>query len=121
MADEKMTEIRIRDILPDWKVYVSGEDVELTRHSPAGEEVCVSLKLGTAEEIANQASVYYDDFDPDDHAAQIYHEKHYGTDEQKRYYASAPDSLEDLVSDAHAIDNMYYAVGKALRDSIAKH
>ena len=118
MADEKMTEIRLRDILPDWKVCVSGEDVELTRHSPEGEHVCVSLKIGTASEMANQASAYYDDFDPDDHAAQIYHAKHYGTDDQKRFFASAPDSLEDLVADAHAIDNLYYGVYKALKNGV---
>lgn len=117
MADEKMTEQRLGELLPDWKVYVSGEDVELTRHSPAGEEVCVSLKLGTAAAMANQASAYYDDFDPDDHAAQIYHAKHYGSDDQQRFYAGAPDSLEDLVADAHAIDNLYYGVYEALKNA----
>lgn len=38
MANEKMTEARLGELLPDWKVYVSGADVELTRHS-RGEEV----------------------------------------------------------------------------------
>ena len=117
MANEKMTEARLGELLPDWKVYVSGDDVELTRHSPAGDEICVSLTIGTAAEMAKQAAAYYDDFDPDDYAAQIYHEKHYGSDEQRRFYADAPDSLEDLVSDAHAIDNLYYKIYEALNNA----
>ena len=114
MANEKMTEARLGGLLPDWKVYVSGSDVELTRHSPAGEEVCVSMTLDTAAEMAKQASSYYDDFDPEDHAALIYHAKHYGSDDQQRFYAGAPDSLEDLVADAHAIDNLYYKIYEVL-------
>ena len=117
MANEKMTEERLVELLPGCKVDVSGADVELTRHSPAGEEVCVSLTLGTAEEMAKQASAYYDDFDPDDHAAQIYHAKHYGSDDQKRFYAGTPDSLEDLVADAHAIVNLYYEIYEALNNA----
>lgn len=117
MSNEKMTEERLGEILPGWKIYVSGDDVELTRHSPAGDEVCISLKLGTAAAMAKQASVYYDDFDPDDHAAQIYHAKHHGTEEDRRFYAGAPDSLEDLMADAHAIDNLYYKVYEALKNA----
>ena len=117
MADKKMTKARLGELLPGWKVYVSGDDVELTRHSPAGEEVCVSLTLGTAAEMAKQAAAYYDDFDPDDHAAQIYHAKHYGSDDQQQFYADALDSLEDLVADAHAIDNLYYKIYEALNNA----
>lgn len=117
MADKKMTKARLGELLPGWKVYVSGDDVELTRHSPAGEEVCVSLTLDTAAEMAKQASAYYNYFDPDDHAAQIYHAKHYGSDDQQRFFTGAPDSLEDLVADAHAIDNLYYKIYEALNNA----
>lgn len=105
----------LEKILPDWYVMGTIEDgFEIEAHSPAGEDVLMTLS-GTLGEMILQVEAYYDDFDPDDHAAVIYHAKHYGSEDDQRFYASAPGMLEDLVEDSHAIDNMYWGVLEALR------
>lgn len=117
----KITKELLEKIVPDWIVHEFEGQFELTRHSPAGEEILVSLEGETLKEMGDYASSYYDDFDREDHAAMIYHAKHYGTEEQKRYFASAPEGLEELLEDAKAIDEMYYQVGKALRDAAEEY
>ena len=112
---KKITREKMESLFPDWDVSSFGDgDFELSSHSPAGENVIMSLAGDTFDEMARLAASYYDDFDPQDHAAQIYHAKHYGSEDEQRFYAGAPADLEDLLEDAKAIDEMYYAVYTAL-------
>ena len=111
----KVTKERLDELFPDWEVSSCSDwGFELSSHSPAGENVLMSLDGDTFDEMARFAESYYNDFDPQDHAAQIYHAKHYGTQDEQRFYAGAPDGLEDLLEDAKAIDEMYYSVYQKL-------
>lgn len=108
----------LEKILPEWSVYAESEDMfELSRHSPQGEEVLLDLQGKTLEELSDSAFQVYDEFDADDHASEIYHAKHHGDENARRFYASAPDDLGMLLRDAKAIDEMYYEVGDKLRQA----
>lgn len=111
-------EMRLRD----WSVYGDVEHgFELSGYSPAGENIVLSLRGNTLNEIADCMQQYLDDFDAEDHATQIYHEKHYGSEEMQRFYADAPDDFSDLLEDAHAIEDMINdAIGK-LRNAAKKN
>lgn len=114
MAQE-VTRNRLKKILPDWEVFQHSESsFDISRHSPKGEEVLMSLQGFNLGEMAKSASEYYDNFDAEDHAAVIYHLKHYGTPDEQKFYASAPGDIDDLLVDARTIDNWYYEVYKAL-------
>lgn len=114
----KITKEMIEKLLPDWSVSpdIDGYSFELETHSPSGEDILLTIQGDTFEEMAKSAEEYYDDFDPEDHAAVIYHAKHYGTPEEQRFYASAPGGLEELLVDARWIDNAYWKVFEALRN-----
>lgn len=107
----------IEKILPEWNVieYSNGFDVET--HSPSGEDVIVSLQGDSLDDMSRFVKEYYEDFDPDDHAAQIYHAKHYGSEDEQRYYASAPGDLQALIEDANWIDGAIKEVADALYDA----
>lgn len=108
----------LEKILPEWSVYAESEGMfELSRHSPIGEEVLLDLQGKTLEELSDSAFQVYDEFDADDHASEIYHAKHHGDENARRFYASAPDDLGMLLKDAKAIDEMYYEVGDKLRQA----
>lgn len=112
---KKITKEMIEGLFPDWEVSSYGDGgFELSSYSPAGENVIMSLAGDTLDEMARFAESYYNDFDPQDHAAQIYHAKHYGTECEQEFYAGAPSDLEDLLEDAKAIDEMYYSVFQKL-------
>lgn len=104
----------IEKILPDWKVieYSNGFDVLLD--SPAGEEWCVPIQGESLQDMARFVEEYYNDFDPEDHASQIYHAKHYGSEDEQMFYAGAPDSLQDLIEDAKWIDSRIWDIREAL-------
>ena len=108
----------LEKVLPEWSVCVEAEDMfELSRHSPQGEEVLLDIQGKTLDELSDSAFQVYDEFDADDHAAEIYHAKHHGDENARRFYASAPDDLGMLIKDAKAIDEMYYEVGDKLRQA----
>ena len=113
----KITKEMLEKLLPDWSVSidVDGYSFELETHSPSGEDVLLTIQGDTFEEMAKSVEEYYNDFDPEDHAAVIYHAKHYGTPEEQRFYASAPGGLEELLVDARWIDNAYWQVLEVLR------
>lgn len=114
----KITKERIEGLLPDWDVTkYSDTSYDISRHSPAGEEVVMSLQGENLGEMATFAVNYYNDFDADDHAAVIYHLKHYGTPDEQKFYASAPGDIYDLLRDARTIDNWYYEVYSKLREA----
>lgn len=118
LKNTKPTKGDLMKILPNW--YVRGtieEGFEIEAHSPAGEDIMMTLE-GTLGDMIRQAESVYDDFDPDDHAAVIYHAKHYGSEDDQRFYAAAPGMLSDLVEDSQAIDNMYWGVLEALRGAV---
>ena len=113
---------KLEKLLKFWDVHECkfGSDepgFELSTHSPEGEEVCLSLYGDTIEEMANVALAAATDFDPDGHAAVIYHVKQYGTADEKRFYAGAPDSLKDLLHDAKWIKRAYMDAAKTLARS----
>lgn len=115
----KITREMMEELFPDWYVsecnYANNENgFEFSTHLPAGEEVLLDVYGETFDDMARNVERYYNDFDPEDHAAQIYHAKHYGTPDQQSFFASAPDSLEALLEDARWIDNIYYAVYSTL-------
>ena len=113
----RITKEMLEKLLPDWSVSidVDGYSFELETHSPSGEDVLLTIQGYTFEEMEKSVEEYYDDFDPEDHAAVIYHAKHYGTPEEQRFYASAPEGLEELLVDARWIDNAYWQVREVLR------
>lgn len=88
----------------DYKVSFEGVGVSVEFWSPAGEDMPTYIRGNTIEELAADARELYGGFDAEGHAAQIYHAKHYGDKETRRFYAGAPDSLEDLIEDAKAIE-----------------
>lgn len=111
-----VSEELLKKVLPEWNVSAETDGMfELSRHSPQGEEVLLDLQGETLDELSDSAFACYDDFDADDHAAEIYHAKHHGDENERRFYASAPDDLEALMKDARAIDEMYYDAGDRLR------
>ena len=113
-----VSEELLQRVLPEWHVYAEADDMfELSRHSPLGEEILLDVQGKTLDELADSAFQYYDDFDADDHASEIYHAKHHGDENARRFYASAPDDLGMLLKDARDIDNMYYEVGDKLRQA----
>lgn len=118
----KITKEMLEKLLPDWSVSidVDGYSFKLEIHSPSGEDVLLTIQGDTFEEMANSVEEYYDDFDPEDHAAVIYHAKHYGTPEEQRFYASAPGGLEELLVDARWIDNAYWQVREKLLEASQK-
>ena len=87
----------------DCKVSFDEDGVQVEFWSPAGEDMPIYIRGNTIEELAADARDVCDGFDADGHAAQIYHAKHYGDEETQRFYAGAPESLEDLMEDARAI------------------
>lgn len=114
--ERKVTKELLERVLPEWSIYQdSDSSFEVTRHSPAGEEIVMDLSGENLGEMARFSEEYYNGFDPQDHAAQIYHAKHYGSEDEQRFYSGAPADLEALLEDAKAIDEMYYSVYTALR------
>lgn len=82
--------------------------------SPVGEDCPVGLNGKTLRELADDAKKAYEAFDPEDHAAQIYHAKHYGSEEDKRFYAGEPERLHDLLEDAESIKESYRDIWQKL-------
>ena len=114
-----VTKEMLEKILKDWRVraYDDEGSFDLSQHSPEGEEVFISLQGRTLDEMADSVEEYRRDYDADDHAAQIYHAKHYGSADEQRFFAPAPESLEDLIKDAKAIDRMYQSLARKLRSA----
>ena len=110
----KVTKELLEKMFPDWEVSGEEGSFDLSSHSNAGENVVIPIMGDTLYDMASYVETIYNDFDPQDHAAQIYHAKHYGSADEQRFYAGAPGDLEDLIADAKEIDEMYYAVYQTL-------
>lgn len=109
MIDAKL----IEEALSEYKVSVGDDGVEVEFWSPAGEDMRITLNGNSLDALAEDAGMEWELFDADDHAAQIYHKKYYGTENEQRFYASAPETLEELLEDAKAIE-------ASLRDIVCK-
>ena len=101
----------------DWRVYDCGEDggcFELEQWSDAGEDVITTLRGATLAELAADAREAYENFDADEHAAQIYLAKREGDEDARRFYAAAPDTMRELLADARNIKAMHKWVWQTL-------
>lgn len=99
-----------------WSVYdCGGGSFEFSTYSPAGENVIISLNGLTLAKIASDAREAREAFDPEEHAAQILVAERSGTENERRFYAAAPDSLRDLLEDAEAIAGLYKALENELK------
>lgn len=100
-----------------WNLYYSFGDSspEISTYSPAGENVLICLSGSTLAELANDARAAREAFNPEEHAVQILTAKRSGTENERRFYAAAPDSLRDLLEDAEAIAGLYKALENELK------
>lgn len=105
--ENKVTKEDLEILLPEWEISECDGSFEASTHSPEGEEVILCLGGGSLKEMGEMARTEWEGFDPCDHAAVIYHEKHYGSDSQREFYASAPSNLRDLIDDAEWIAKAY--------------
>lgn len=104
-------------LLPDFKVYDCDERggcYEIESWSPEGEDVIITLRGATLAQLAADAKEAWENFDAEEHAAEILVAKREGTAEQQRYYAGAPDSMRDLLADAEEIKSMHGLVFEKL-------
>ena len=102
-----ITNEELSQILPDYRVMGENPDFDVEWFSPAGEDVIAALHGNSLRELTNAAMTVWADFDPDDHACQIYHAKHYGSLEDKRFYSRAPATLDELREDANCIKSFF--------------
>lgn len=117
----KVLKEQVQKILSDYSVSSpNGEQFDIEWWSPAGEDVCLPLAGKTLRELADYAKSVYMLFDPDDHAATIYHAKHYGSTDERRFYAGALSGLIDLIEDANSIKSFYKDVWNKLEAAATK-
>ena len=112
----KELEAKVNELLGDsYKLsFDDGNSLELEFWSPAGEDCLVDLNGKTLRGLADDAKKTYEAFDSEEHAAQIYHARHYGSKNDRRFYAGAPERLNDLLEDAKSIKESYRDIWKKL-------
>ena len=98
-----------------WSLYGDKGSFEISTYSPAGENVIIAIEGTTLSELEESAREAWEWFDAEKHAAKILIAKRAGTKEEKRFFASAPDSLKALLEDANAIDRVYQTLYAALQ------
>lgn len=93
----------------DWRANLSknGKDIEVEfgKYSDAGEDFFFAACADTPEGIAEGVQSYYEDFDPEEHAAGCYGMK------------GAP-GLRALLDDAESIDDMLRDLAVSLGDVV---
>jgi len=98
-----------------WEATYDGEDNwTIRKFSPEGEDWTISLSGSTISELADDLNNYYESLDPEEHAAEIYNAKHSGSEDARRFYADAPDSLRALLEDAEDMQSEVHALCEAL-------
>ena len=114
---EKIIDKLENDTGATWNVYDcgGGGSFEISTYPPAGENVLISLDGSTLAELANDARNAAEAFDAEEHAARILTAKRSGTENERRFYADAPDSLRDLLEDAEEIAKLHKALFQALK------
>lgn len=98
----------------DWRVHGDASCYELEAWSDAGEDVIITLWGNTLAGLAADAREAWENFDADEHAAEIYLAKRNGNEDVRRYYAEAPDAMRELLADARNIKAMHKWVYKTL-------
>ena len=108
---ERQLTARMGALLKDWRIMPCGNYCwEVENWSPCDEDIIITLRGKTLGELAHDAEEAWENFDADEHAAEILTAKRGGDEAARRFYAAAPDSLSELLKDAEAIDAMYKAV-----------
>lgn len=101
----------------NWGVYDCKEDggcYELEQWSDAGEDVIITIRGTTLFELAEDARKAWENFDADEHAAEIYLAKRSASKHEREFYAAAPDTMRELLRDARNIKAMHRWVYRAL-------
>lgn len=109
MTKEKFIEVCEAN---DWNVIRNGAgDFDLENYSPAGEDFIfnVSVEDENSADYWKEVFDYWDNFDPDDHAAMWYGQNR-----------GEPASLRVLLDDAEAIDKMLEQLWRALLNASEK-
>lgn len=88
-----------------WEVFETEDDIELRQFSPLGEDFVFSVGL---DNFIGDLRNYYDDFDPEDHAAMWYNARNVVKD--------VPRSLHALLKDADTIEEMLEKLATALEN-----
>lgn len=78
-----------------WEAYETEDDIELRKCSSLGEDFGFSVK---ADKFLEDLRDYYEDFDPEEHAAMWYN--------ARNNVGGVPQSLRALLDDAIEIDGM---------------
>ena len=78
-----------------WEVYETEDDIELRKFSPLGEDFGFSVD---ADKFIEGVRKYWQDFEPDEHAAMWFN--------AKDRVPGVPRDLQALLNDANAIDEM---------------
>lgn len=78
-----------------WEVYETEDDIELRKFSPLGEDFGFSVD---ADKFIEGVRKYWQDFEPDEHAAMWFN--------AKDRVPGVPRDLQALLNDAKAIDEM---------------
>lgn len=94
-----------------WNVAEFSGGYELSKYSPMGEDF--SFFIGE-NDIKSGVQDYYEDFDPEEHAAKLFNAK-------RRGVGSVPGSLrnllDDVLDDADAIDEMLRELANAIDEA----
>lgn len=120
----KSTKELLENLLDEgnWRVYDYGNNTyDLENWSNAGENVIIFLSGANLSELAADAYSAWDNFNADEHAAEILLAKRCGDEHQRNFYAAAPDSLTELLCDANDIKDMYEWVYKTLNNYVRNH
>lgn len=100
-----------------WRLIVDGRDeFTVEKWSPAGEDWPISLSGSTLCEVAADLDQYIQNYDPEEHASEILVAKRSGSEDARRFYAAAPDSLRELLDDAECMKREC----EELRDALYK-
>ncbi len=107
---------KVLDIMDSksFRVYDCGDNTyEVEFYSDAGEDFVFTLSTdGTAEGFAKELRSYADDFEPDEHAGEMY--------EAGKNGLSGVPNLSVLIRDAESIGEYLSDVANAVTDALAK-
>ena len=97
----------------DWKVNIEEQDgrryAEFENWSPAGEDIIFSVWFDEDDDLPDAVWDYYTDFDPEEHAGELYEAGKHG-------FSGVP-SLRILLDDADEISDMLEHLARALQNA----
>ena len=97
----------VRDVCEslDWSLYEDGDEIELSKYSPAGEDFSFTV---SADSFIEDVKRYASDFDIDEHIEMWISARRNGT--------SGVPSTRELVKDAEDIDKMLQELASKLAE-----